>query len=200
VRVLDLFAGLEGWSAPWRERGHDVFSVDWDRRFRVDLHADVSALTAADLPWQPDVVLASPPCERFTTMQIGRNWLPSGEPRNDQAAAAVELVGATIRLIRELEPAFWVIENPRAILRKLPVIAGLPRRTVTYCQLGMPFMKPTDLWGGFPPSLELPRRATTATPATLELRAAAGQGSKATAATSTVRSSGTERLSRRGGR
>lgn len=53
------------------------------------------------------------------------------------------------------KPAFFVIENPRAKLRKLPVVADLERRTVTYCQYGEERMKPTDLWGVFPPSLVL---------------------------------------------
>ena len=33
------------------------------------------------------------------------------------------------------------------MLRKLPAIAGLSQRTVTYCQYGDTRMKPTDLWG-----------------------------------------------------
>ena len=33
------------------------------------------------------------------------------------------------------------------MLRKLPVVADLPRRTVTYCQYGDDRQKPTDLWG-----------------------------------------------------
>lgn len=52
---------------------------------------------------------------------------------------------------------FFVVENPVAKLRKLQ--SGLERyerRTVTYCSFGEPFRKPTDLWGGFPPSLALP--------------------------------------------
>ena len=39
LRVLDLFAGLEGWSEPFRERDHDVISVDLDPRFDVSLEA-----------------------------------------------------------------------------------------------------------------------------------------------------------------
>ena len=32
------------------------------------------------------------------------------------------------------------------MLRKLPVLEGLQRHTVTYCQYGDNRMKPTDLW------------------------------------------------------
>jgi hypothetical protein len=151
MKVLDLFAGLEGWSTPWRERGHDVFSVDLDERFAVDLHADVQILRPGDLPWKPDVVLASPPCEKFSVLTIPRYWRPGYQP-TPPAAEAMEIVRATVRLIDRLEPAFWVIENPRAVLRKLHLIPG-ERKTVTYCQYGAPWRKPTDLWGGFPPSL-----------------------------------------------
>ena len=38
----------------------------------------------------------------------------------------------------------------------MPELDGFERRTVTYCQLGEERMKPTDLWGAFPPGLELP--------------------------------------------
>ena len=42
-------------------------------------------------------------------------------------------------------------------MRKMGALRGLERRTVTYCQYGEPRMKPTDLWGGFPPGLEFRR-------------------------------------------
>lgn len=160
MRVLDLFAGLRGWSDPFAERGHDVFSVDNDPRFDVSSHADILTLTAADLPWTPDIILASPPCEGFSVLRIGRNWynrelgIPN-LPKTPTAEMGLALVTATLRLVDELKPAFWVMENPRAMLRKLPVVAHADRRTVTYCQYGHPTMKPTDLWGGFPPSLVL---------------------------------------------
>jgi hypothetical protein len=35
-------------------------------------------------------------------------------------------------------------------LRKLPVVEGLPRTTVSYCTYGDSRMKPTDLWGIVP--------------------------------------------------
>jgi hypothetical protein len=152
MKVLDLFAGLRGWSRPFEERGHEVFSVDLEERFDVSLHADIETMTAADVPWRPDIILASPPCEAFSVLRIGRNWTREHQPRNDQARLAVRLVEATRRLIDALDPTYFVIENPRAKLRSLPALNDLGRVTVTYCQYGHPTMKPTDLWGGSPPS------------------------------------------------
>ena len=59
----------------------------------------------------------------------------------------MELVAHTRVLLEELNPRFgFVIENPRGKLRKLPILDGLTRHTVTYCQYGDDRMKPTDLW------------------------------------------------------
>jgi hypothetical protein len=159
--VLDLFAGLGGWSEPARELGLDVVRVDNDPRFDVELTADLFKLTAADVleatgDRRPFLVLASPPCESFSVLTIGRNWNLDNTPKTSSAAIALELVYATRRLIEDLAPAFYVIENPVAKLRALPVLRDVERRSVTYCRLGESFKKPTDLWGGFPPSLELP--------------------------------------------
>lgn len=154
LRVLDLFAGLEGWSAPWRERGHEVYSVDNSEDFDVDSHADILTLTPEDLPWEPDVILASPPCEKFSVMTFGRYWLAGYRPAGVEAETAIALVRNTVALIEATQPAFWVIENPRGMLRKLGLIP-YERQMVTYCQYGRREMKPTDLWGGFPPSLAL---------------------------------------------
>ncbi len=155
LKVLDLFAGLKGWSEPFERRGHEVFSIDNDVRFDVDLHADIETLDTDILPWVPDIILASPPCQAFSVMTIGRNWTIEHTPKTEKAELAIRLVEATRRIIEELSPIYFVIENPRAKLRKLEVFQDYERRTVTYCQYGEKFMKPTDLWGGFPESLEL---------------------------------------------
>lgn len=155
LKVLDLFAGLRGWSEPWEQRGHEVYSIDNDERFDVSSHADILELKPSDLPWRPDVILASPPCNCFSVMTIGRNWTVDLQPKREQTKVAVALAEKTRDLINETQPQFFVIENPRAVLRKLQILDGFERRTVTYCQYGEAFMKPTDLWGGFPPSLEL---------------------------------------------
>lgn len=161
-RVLDLFAGLRGWSQAALDMGLEVFTVDLDPAFDVDLHADIRFLRPADLPWRPNLVLASPPCELFSCLNLGKNWHgpdwnPPHAPKNRRAAEAQNLVRRTLRLVERLSPDFWVMENPRAKLRVLPFMRRLPRVTVTYCQYGEPFMKPTDLWGHFPPEWK-PRR------------------------------------------
>ena len=156
MRVLDLFAGLRGWSDPWKARGHEVITLDYEAHFDSDITVDMREFVK-DIDkyldgWRPDVILASPPCEAFSVMTIGRNWTREHEPKTDKARLALELVGHTTYAIHWLKPTFFIIENPRAKLRRLAPVQRLDRVTVTYCQYGEPFMKPTDLWGGFPPS------------------------------------------------
>lgn len=166
LRVVDLFCGegatseTGGWSSAFRARGHEVVTSDFDPKYGSDIVADIRELRASDFPWQPDIILASPPCQGFTVAQIGRNWhraAPGADPmpKTEKAALGVELVKATLRLIKESGATFWLMENPVGMLRKHSVVGGVERRTVTYCQYGREFMKPTDLWGGFPPSLVL---------------------------------------------
>lgn len=156
MRVLDLFCGMKGWSRPFLDRGHEVFTTDIDPAFQPDLTIDFLKFRIRHLPWQPDVILASPPCEAFSTMVMGRNWTHAGEPKTEKAEIARVLVKRTRAFIDIARPSFFVIENPRARLRSLGYLAPYERRTVWYCRLGEPVAKPTDLWGGFPPSLVLP--------------------------------------------
>lgn len=155
MKVLDLFSGLEGWSRPFRARGHDVFRVEINPRFPAE-HRDVMTLDPRDLPWRPDIILASPPCTAFSVMRIGRNWTHDHQPKTEAARLGLQLLERTLWLIGQLTPRWFIIENPRGKMRRMPQLAHLERRTVTYCQLGEFRIKPTDLWGGFPPSLRLP--------------------------------------------
>ena len=159
MRVLDLFAGKGGWSRAFVERGHEVVTVDCDPRFECDITGDIMDSQTAFLihtngPY--DIVLASPPCEAFSVAAIGHHWLPGYVPRTDHAKMSLRLVERTLAIIESLDPRFWVLENPRGMLRKMPFMADIPRVTVTYCQYGDTRMKPTDLWGRFPPMMFRP--------------------------------------------
>lgn len=71
-------------------------------------------------------------------------------PVTDYAKQCDEVNKHLIELIKELNPKFWFIENPRAAMRKMSFMQGLPRYTVTYCKYGEKRMKPTDIWTNHP--------------------------------------------------
>jgi len=159
VRVVNLFAGHGTWTRPFRERGHDVWATDIVDRPGIDLAIDILDIQASDLPAKPvDIVLASPDCQAFSVASIGTHWGGGWRgyvPLTAKAANRIQLVQRTKLILATLRPRFFIIENPRGMLRKLGLLDEYERRTVWYCQYGDERAKPTDLWGGFPPSLEL---------------------------------------------
>lgn len=155
MRVLDLFSGLDGWGGPWRERGHDVFSVDWEPQFQPDLCIDVMDLRRKHLPWATvDAVLASPPCEAFSVASIGRHWSGGRRqyvPKTPWATQSMRLVSRTVRIVQIVQAPVWIVENPRGVLRKLGIMPEVPpwyHTTQWYCHWGEDRAKPTDLWYG----------------------------------------------------
>jgi len=145
MKILELFSGTESFSKVARERGHEVFTVDNDKIFNPDLCKDINEVTVEDIPFNPDIVWASPPCQRFSVASIYRHW-KEGKPKHNGTYESLLLVAKTISLILSLKPKFWIIENPRGMLRKQPMMLNLPRNTVTYCQYGLEYQKATDLW------------------------------------------------------
>jgi hypothetical protein len=145
---LDLFSGLGGFSAAFADSPRwDVTTVDIDDEFAPDIQADVLDVRYSDLP-DADVVLASPPCHCFSKASAWQDhWDDAGAPVTAQARASVALVFHTVGLIRALTPRYWFLENPVGHLRRF---LGRPTGTVTYCQYGSAYQKPTDLWGEHP--------------------------------------------------
>ena len=155
--IFDFFSGTGSSTKAFEDAGHKVYKFELDEQFEATEHIDIMFLTAKYLTEtykKPDFIWASPPCTAFSVASIGHHWISGGKfpvPRTEQARQSQDLVRHTISLIQELNPSKgWLMENPRGMLRKLEVVAHLPRRTVTYCQYGDSRMKPTDLWGLVP--------------------------------------------------
>ena len=158
MKVLELFAGTRSIGKAFEAHGHEVFSVEWDKRFEnIDLYQDILTIQATDIIekfGKPDVIWASPDCSSYSVAAIShhRKKDENGNliPLTDYARFCDRVNQHVLCLILALSPKYWFIENPRGGLRKMDFMNGLPRYTVTYCQYGETRMKPTDIWTNHP--------------------------------------------------
>ena len=158
MKVLELFAGTRSIGKAFEEKGHEVFSVEWNRSFEnIDLYKDIYELSAKEILdkfGKPDVIWASPDCSSYSIAAIShhRKREENGNlaPVSEYAKFCDRVNQHTLNLIMTLSPKYWFIENPRGGMRKMDFMHGLPRYTVTYCQYGDTRMKPTDIWTNHP--------------------------------------------------
>jgi hypothetical protein len=159
MKVLELFAGTRSIGKAFEKRGHEVFSVEWDKDFKdIDLYEDINNVTKDQILrefGQPDVIWASPDCTTYSIAGIAHHRRKNNEtggldPISDYAVFCDKTNKHVLDLIKELKPKYFFIENPRGGLRKMDFMQGLDRYTVTYCQYGDTRMKPTDIWTNHP--------------------------------------------------
>lgn len=158
MKVLELFAGTRSIGKAFEARGHEVYSVEWNKDFEnIDLYADIMTVTAEQILKEfgrPDVIWASPDCTTYSVAAISkhRRKEPNGNltPMTEYATFCDLVNKHVVDLIKELAPKYYFIENPVGGLRKMDFMQELCRYTVTYCQYGECRQKPTDIWTNHP--------------------------------------------------
>lgn len=135
--AIDLFCGYGGWAQGLLAAGYRV--VGFDNEPRCAKHypgefvlADVALLDGSKFRGA-HVVVASPPCQRFSEARANRTTDP---PRFED----LRLLRAAIRFIREAQPAHWAVENVRGAVPWFSALLGPPRLN----------QRPFYLWGEFP--------------------------------------------------
>jgi len=149
MKILELFSGTESFGKVCKERGHDVFTIDFNPKFKPNMVMNILDFNKTMLPKEfkkPNIIWCSPPCETFS---LSGNSYYFGYPTNSRSYIGLALVYKCLEIIRELKPKYWIIENPRAGLRSVWFMKPLEKTTATYCQYGFKNMKPTDLFNNF---------------------------------------------------
>ena len=149
MNVLELFVGSRSIGKQAEKLGMNVFSSDINDFKGIDYVVNILEFDVTKVPFKPDIIWASPPCTSFSVASIGHHWTGGKGayiPKTDGARLGLKLVEKTLEIINHFQPTYWFIENPRGVLRKMEIMKGLKRNTVTYCQYGDERMKPTDIW------------------------------------------------------
>lgn len=98
-----------------------MYSIEWDDGFPdISWYMDISKITSADILerfGKPDVIWASPDCTTYSIAGISHHRVqePNGNlaPVSEYAKFCDTLNRHVLKLISELQPTFWFIENPR---------------------------------------------------------------------------------------
>lgn len=145
MKVLELFAGSRSFGKAAESLGFKVFSSDINNFENINYAVDILNFDINKVPFVPDVIWASPPCTTYSIAAISHHR-PKNKPLSDFAKKSDLIVKKTLQIIKELNPKFWYIENPRGMLRKQDFMLGIPKTTVWYCTYGDTRAKPTDIW------------------------------------------------------
>ncbi len=125
--VVDLFCGAGGFSRGFKDAGFRiVFGIDNDeacaRSFKLNfpealvLAEDIKGISGDDIEYlagRPDVVIGGPPCEPFTAANPNRYPNPLDRLYKDPVG---RLTLEFIRIVGELKPKIFVMENVPAIM------------------------------------------------------------------------------------
>ena len=84
-------------------------------------------------------IIANPVCTEFSTV--------AGFNKVGDLEKGMFLVNHCLRIIKEANPKFWVLENPAK--GRLKEILGKPKAIYQPWQFGSPWSKQTALWGNF---------------------------------------------------
>lgn len=160
---VELFAGSKHISQEAERRGFDVFNLDYNPKFGCSFSGDICNFhpsRSADLRGRSVAVLwASIPCTVYSILNLESHWdkVSVGYrqyyyvPKSKEAIQALRILYKTISIIRELNPVYYFLENPRGALRHFPQVKLIPyRHTVSYADYGFEVYKPTDIFTNCP--------------------------------------------------
>jgi site-specific DNA-cytosine methylase len=142
--MVDLFSGLGGASEAFiGADGWEVqrFENNPDLGWVLNTHTqDVQELVCPyHLPSGVDLIWASPPCRDFSRAFSAPGPVALREGRDFEPD--MTLVKAAKRIIDELQPKYWVIENVRGAIPHFEELLGKPRQIIHDRWI---------LWGNFP--------------------------------------------------
>lgn len=159
--MLELFSGSGQMALTFKSHGWKTYTVDYNADLEPDYCLNVyDILDKEKIKFLcggvfPDVIWISPDCTTYSIAAGGthrwKDWNTELKPKTDYAKYCDENNTKLMDFVRTLDNnTLFFIENPRGYMRKMPFMHHIPRYTVTYCQYGFEYQKPTDIWTNHP--------------------------------------------------
>jgi site-specific DNA-cytosine methylase len=77
MKILELFAGTRSIGKAFEAKGHEVYSIEWNKEFEnINWNVDIGQITAKDIIdrfGKPDVIWASPDCTSYSIAAISHH-------------------------------------------------------------------------------------------------------------------------------
>ena len=158
MKVLELFSGSECMSNAFRAKGHECFTIDWNKKYPSSLHIDIMEVTPEMILekfGKPDVIWAAFDCTTFSLAAIYRHRKKNDvtgnlDPITDYARYCDKVNQHALDLIRALKPKYFFIENPVGGLCSMDYMQGIFKYMITYCKYGFPYQKRTHIFTNHP--------------------------------------------------
>lgn len=160
--LLSLYDLTGTWSQPYVDAGWKV--MRWDKQVEgcvLKNFSHIIQLIEQEVG-EPKIegLLVAAPCTAFAGS--GARWWPEKDDQSDQyfpfnsfTEYMVALTEITFHFVDELQPDFWVLENPVGRIERLvPHIKKYRKMSFDPCDFGDPYTKRTILWGEFNPNLK----------------------------------------------
>ncbi len=156
MNFVELFCGFGIVTSSFQKAGFQTWKTDIRKRKGVcepTLRKNILQLKREDIPFENVHVLwASVPCDCWSYAGGSFHWNKDGTPKTEKCQEHIELLKKTLKLIDEIKPDIFFIENPRGKLRNFkPFLEWLERNSavikiLTYSSYGFPATKPTNIF------------------------------------------------------
>lgn len=153
--MLELFKGTGSVGKVFK-KDFNIVSMDLEEKYKPDLEMDILEWNYkkwyAETKFKPDFIWASPPCNTYSPLAYPlRERNPeTAEPYSDRAKMGTKILYRTLDIIKffkKINPhLFFVIENPRGMMRKDRRMKKLILNHTLYCLYGDQRRKPTDFF------------------------------------------------------
>jgi site-specific DNA-cytosine methylase len=158
--AIDLFCGSGSFGKVARSLGYEVISIDNRRRVGTcepTLKLDIQKLPGTFFKSMPvKVMWIGLPCDIWSNASGGFHLDHAFNPKTAKAKNHLDLFHKTISIIKESNPDYWFIENPRGRLHKYPDLTEFVKKysahiyQITLSSYGFPSKKPTIIITNYP--------------------------------------------------